>query len=505
METAASTRRTSAADRTVRGLVLAGCCLALSAAKCPGQSAGDSEREVPNEVGFPSQSIPAPVPSGAAFVPPSFRILRFQEDYSYLADPAKRVDLFDALKYIPLSADDPSYYLSFGGELRERYEYNHEPGFGTRMRNDDHLLERIALGADLHLGPHLRIFVQGISGLEFLEEATPPPVQEDRANLQMAFADLRWNDAGEDYLLLRLGRQEMSYGAGRLIATRAAPNIPFKFDGVTARARAGDSTVSAFLVRPGLESSYHFDEEDNTTTFWGVYGESVLPWLAAVKLNAYYLGLRREQAVFTAGTGTELNHTFGLRAFGKAGSWDYDDEGAFQAGSFGERSLFAWTLSNDSGYTFGDVPWQPRLGIKADVASGNTNKKDGTFGTFDALFFKSGYFNDASLYRPANLMDIHPSLQVTPGPSVVLGVASDILGRYSVNDGIYAPAGNIVLQPNGHGSHYLGTTSELTAEWKVNRHLTLSAAYVHFFGGSYVSEVGGHDVNYFSTTFSFLF
>jgi hypothetical protein len=125
--------------------------------------------------------------------------------------------------------------------------------------------------------------------------------------------------------------------------------------------------------------------------------------------------------------------------------------------------------------------------------------------TFDALYFKSGYFNDASLYRPSNLMDVHPSLQVTPIDSVVLGVASDVLWRYSVNDGIYSPPGNIVLPPDGHGSHYLGATLEGTAEWKINRHLTFDAAYVHFFGGSYVHDVHGHDVNYFSTTLSFLF
>ena len=46
---------------------------------------------------------------------------------------------------------------------------------------------------------------------------------------------------------------------------------------------------------------------------------------------------------------------------------------------------------------------------------------------------------------------------------------------------------------------------EATAEWKLNRHVTVNAAYVHLFGGSYVREVGGKDVNYFSTTVSFLF
>jgi hypothetical protein len=31
------------------------------------------------------------------------------------------------------------------------------------------------------------------------------------------------------------------------------------------------------------------------------------------------------------------------------------------------------------------------------------------------------------------------------------------------------------------------------------------ASYVHFFTGSYVEQAGGHDVNFVSTTLSFLF
>jgi hypothetical protein len=47
--------------------------------------------------------------------PPAYKILRFTEDYSYLRDPAKRGDLFDPLKYIPLRTDEANWYLTFGG------------------------------------------------------------------------------------------------------------------------------------------------------------------------------------------------------------------------------------------------------------------------------------------------------------------------------------------------------------------------------------------------------
>src|ERR1700744_5163775 len=62
--------------------------------------------------------------------PPRYTLLRFNEDYSYLADPKDRTDLFDPLKYIPLNPDDRYSYLSLGGAIRERYEHYTNQNFG---------------------------------------------------------------------------------------------------------------------------------------------------------------------------------------------------------------------------------------------------------------------------------------------------------------------------------------------------------------------------------------
>ena len=81
----------------------------------------------------PSESILAEyVPEAAPDPqPPPYTILRYNERYDYLADPKNRTDWFDPAKYIPLDAGDPQSYLSFGGELRERYENLHHAGFGA--------------------------------------------------------------------------------------------------------------------------------------------------------------------------------------------------------------------------------------------------------------------------------------------------------------------------------------------------------------------------------------
>src|SRR5713101_1828233 len=209
--------------------------------------------------------------------PPPYTLLRFNEDYTYLADPRNRTDPFDPIKYIPLDPDDPKTYLSLGGELRERFEHFTNPRFGVppNPHDDNYLLQRIAIHGDLHLTEHFRVFVQGISGLQLGSTQEPPPVNHDVADLQQAFADVRIDDhaaRGPAYVVLRGGRFEMTYGAGRLVATRQAPNILFKFDGGQLIATRGGAKVYAFVAKPARERKTQFDDEAPGQLFWGVYG-----------------------------------------------------------------------------------------------------------------------------------------------------------------------------------------------------------------------------------------
>ena len=100
------------------------------------------------------------------FTPPPYHALRFDENYMYLSNPTNRTDWFDAIKYIPLRSQDPAWYLTIGGELRERFEGNYDANLGIGgMGSDSYLLQRITLLTDLHLGERVRLFAEGISGL----------------------------------------------------------------------------------------------------------------------------------------------------------------------------------------------------------------------------------------------------------------------------------------------------------------------------------------------------
>jgi hypothetical protein len=436
--------------------------------------------------------------------PSPYKMLRFDEDYSCLSNAANRSDWFDPIKYIPLRTNDPSWYLTLGGELRERFEGNFNPNFGIGgIGSDSYLLQRITLLADLHLGERVRFFAEGISGLMEGESPPAPPAQEDPIDLQFAFLDVVPYLTDDERLTLRAGRFGMSFGTGRLVDTRPPVNIDFRFDGFELLYSRPLWEATAFLTQP-VRDSGSFNGEDHSTTFWGLY---ITHWFDAphtLGLDFYYFGINRKDGEYASGPGDEHRHSLGAREFGEWNHWDWNAEEVLQVGSFGNDSILAWTGSLDSGYTW-QIMGQPRFGLKADVASGDHNSTNGLQGTFDALYFKSGYFNDANLLRPENIIDLHPNASVRLTQTVSVDGGADFFWRYSRNDAIYAVPGSIAIPALRTESSYVGAALDVNLNWQIQRHVSFQASYVHFFSGDYVHAAGGRDLNYVSTTISFLF
>ena len=92
---------------------------------------------------------------------PAILFNRWQEDWSVLADPNVPRQPFDAFKYIPLSAGDPSTYLSFGADTRERFESDNAQGFRTGPnRGQNYVISRNEVHADLRIASQIQVFVQ---------------------------------------------------------------------------------------------------------------------------------------------------------------------------------------------------------------------------------------------------------------------------------------------------------------------------------------------------------
>ncbi len=449
-----------------------------------------------------------------------YRLFRYDEDFSFLSDPSLRTDPFDFLKYIELH-DDPFVSLSFGGEARTRYEYTSDPAFGLRgPSHDDYLLQRFLLHADARVGDreefHARAFVQLVSGLVTDEEYPKPGSQDDVFDLQQVFGEVVWGDnraaardVGASSVGLRVGRQEMGFGSYRLVTSREPTNARLTFDGVRATYLAGSVAVDAFVVRPVIQKvGVVNDEADDRTLFWGLYAAMPLRSDRSLGLDFSYFGLDRESTRYESGIGDETRHSLGVRIWGRAAGWDHDTEAVFQVGDFrtGGRSedILAWTVASNTGYTFESVGWRPRVGLKLNVASGDDDPTDDRLGTFNPLFPRNNYFNDANLLAPYNFFDVHPTLQLRPSDSVTVNAGWDAYFRYSTDDAVFAPGG-IVIPGSASDSRFVGSSASLVVEWAIDRHLSLTGSYTHFFAGDVVEDAGGGDVDFVGVWLTFKF
>lgn len=444
-------------------------------------------------------------PSGAA--PPAYLLMRYDEDYGYLRDPARRTDFWDPVKYIPIGPH-PRTYLSFGGELRERFEYYSAPDFGVRgQQADAYLLHRLLLHADLHVGESFRTFVQFGNHLAPGKDAVSG-VYEDRLDLQQGFIDVRLPLAPEVDVdpTMRAGRQEMVFGSQRLVAVRDAPNVRRAFDGFRIGDKIGGVRVDGFVTRPVLLKTGVFDDERNRDqAFWGVYGTVPATPVPGLGIDLYYLGFENDRARFGTVSGGERRHSVGTRLFGAVDGWDWDWEALGQFGTFADQDIRAWTASSNTGYTFRAAPWAPRVGLKADIASGDDDPRDGTLGTFNALFPKLAYFNSAALVAPANVVDVQPSLSVRPTPDVSVSLGWDFLWRATTNDAVYIAPFTPVAGTAGRGGRFIGNQVALDVSWLINRHVQIDASYVHFDVGDALRTGGGRDVDFVLAQISYKF
>ncbi|MCW2238585.1 alginate export family protein [Azospirillum canadense] len=432
--------------------------------------------------------------------PPPLTNTRFNEDYRYLLDPNARTGAFwEPFKATPLTSDGYAS-LSFGQETRLRFEAIRNSSWGQdNPQNDAYGFWRVLPYADLRVGQGFRVFGQLIlaDAVGKLEPLAQPDA--DRIDLMQGFADFN-APLGEAQGTLRIGRQMLSYGSERLISIRYGANVPRSFDAVTGIVTAGPWRVDAFLGRPVRVSPKLFDDErDGRRAAWALYATRPLDlgWGGTTGLDAYYIGYRNDRASFDAGTGREERHTLGTRFFGKADGWDWNWEAMGQFGSFGTGSIQAWSLATDTGYRMDSLPLQPRFGLKANIASGDTNPRDGTLETFNPLFPRAKYFGELTPVGPFNLMNLHPSVDLALSEEFSLNASAIAYWRESLDDGVYDLTGGLLRSGAGSGARYIGTQGELVLSYSAGRTVEGLVSYSIFKPGAFIKDTGPAKTTHF--------
>jgi hypothetical protein len=452
----------------------------------------------------------------------------------------------------PAEAKPPGVALEklfkLDGQLRFRYEY-FDPFTYTAAgvdQSDDYVLMRTRLGVlftpDRRISARLQIQDSRIWGEEGVDTPTSPSgsatSSADNLDLHQAYVDLsnlfeKWLD---DTLLLRVGRQELSYGDQRLVSPLDWSNIARAWDAakltIAPPSAPGGFTADVFAstIRDTASSDTGGGPTGVTTTgdrqdFYGLYASLAelhpaggwtwtdgrgkeRPVLARHVLDFYTFYLDLSDGVFTAEDGTtgDVDEvTIGTRLAGEllrndAGAgFDYTGEAAYQTGEFVNESILAYGYAVTGGYTFAGGALgesRVRLGVEYDRGSGDHDPTDGRHESFDPLFpFGHYYQGIQDTFSWRNGQDLAFKIDVFPPKSTGIPHAEIQYHAFwltSRKDAWFnAALAEIRRDPTGSSGRFVGHEIDVTFKYSiVGTVAVLWAGYSHFFPGEFVRQTG---------------
>lgn len=412
--------------------------------------------------------------------------MRFDEGYASWKDSSHT--FYHSLKYIPISNNDKTY-LSVGGEARVEYDYVQNEDWGKEnIGKNPFWIQRFDIHGDLHFNSHIRLFAQIRSAWEEGSKTGPRPIDEDKLNVQNLFVDIVPIQKNSRSLTVRIGRQEVDYGSGRLISVREGPNLRLYFDGAKVMYASPGFKADAFVLAADTINTGAFDNKSTQKpNLWGTYGTWIIP--RSGNFDFYYLGYQRNNALYEETVAHELRHTVGIRFWKYGGGFIYNLEAAYQFGKFSHSAIRAWTGSMDLGYYFDKIKGHPVIGVRNDYISGDKQQHDGMLETFNPLFPKAGYFGFNPQIGPANLIDLHPYMTWSAGSKVSLMADVVCNWRYSLQDGVYRPSGNFNFGASGSAKRYIGTIYMASVAWNINKFLAYSSGIQYVQTGSFLNDV----------------
>jgi Alginate export len=430
--------------------------------------------------------------------------LRYNDNFTFVkTDSIKKG--FDKLKYIPLTENTN---ISFGGELREQYQYFDNQNFGdvpptVQKVSVGQLWHRVMAHSNLEIGSKTRIFVQLNSTFRFFNPNPYNEVDEDRLSIHQAFIDYSFTKNWQ----IRLGRQEMGYGNNRILTFREGPNTRLTFDAAILKYKSDQRKIDFLAVTPVINNQYAFDEVSFKEYIIGFYAtENFIP--KKLLVDYYVINFQADTRKYNFVSGSENRQSYGLRVFSQNPKLNYELESTYQLGTFNNQNINAYSFSSDVNYKV-DSKLNFIIGLGANYISGDKNKTDNQLNTYNLIYSKPSYGLAAPI-GSSNIVNFNPYIRVNPIQKMSVYAGIYFLNRQSNQDGTYSP-GMAQVRPTpanlfASTEKSIGTQYALEMSYTLNKNISFALDGAYFSAGKYVAATGkGLDIKYisFKSTFKF--
>lgn len=374
-----------------------------------------------------------------------------------------------ALPLVALPVSSAPAQVTFGGQIRPRYEFRDPVGIG----NDAFTSMRVRVNLAAALEKNVRAFIQLQDVRVFGEESnTLTDFQADNLDLHQGYIEV--SREGSVTLSARAGRQELLFGGERLIGPVGWTQQGRSFDGLRLGAATGWGKIDLIAMQLADAGQAAHDHDAELLGGYALLNEA-----GPGSLEVY--GLLDHVAGDTL-TDPETNQTtVGARWLGQTGVVSYRAEGSYQMGTRAGVDLSAFMFGARLGATFADG----KAGLTAwyDYLSGDDDLSDNKVKSFSTLY--------ATNHKFYGFADFFLNIPVHTGGGGLQDVAVKAFVAPITDVRVAVDAHKFSLVEQGtRSSKDLGNEIDVTAMYRYSANLRVTAGWSYIFKGQALEDLG---------------
>jgi hypothetical protein len=341
--------------------------------------------------------------------------------------------LFREIKLMPSTKDEHPLTLNLGGSIREQHRGLYNLDFGDAdPEKDIYAMQRYIVNADLHIFKNFRLYAElsssTVNGKNVIKAS-----DKDNLGFIQVYADIKFSSIP---MQLRVGRQELDFGSGRVLGKKDGPNNGAYYDGVHDQFKFKKITWDVFVAHPLDFQVGVFDNITNTDILiFGSYLSYSLKNNNAFDL--YFIANDAKGVKINNIISDEKRYSIGTRFSKSNGSFTYDAEATWQTGTFGHDNISAWQMLAQTGYQWNETRLKPIVQLKASAYSSEKGSTDNTLSLFRPIASKPAA-NKFLPIGPANFMMLAPNGGVSITKNMNFNLTYYAIWRKNISDGLYS-------------------------------------------------------------------
>jgi hypothetical protein len=380
-------------------------------------------------------------------------------------------------------------WLSLGGQIRGRFE---APS-GTSLINnvmDGYYASRVRFSLGVQPTSWLRFFAETQdTRTDAYRSPVAPTTLYNPFDMRQLYVSIGHKEDGALIWSLRAGRQELSFGAERLIGP-ADWGMSRTFDAVDLTLGYKLLKVDFLAGSAVLIDNSRLDRHKPGEHFYGAYASLKNP-IPHLNVEPYLLFkqnllIKSEMAVL----GDALVVSPGIRAFGTLPArLDYSAETILQRGSYSTDRVAAYAYSGVLGWTIINKSVKPRLSVEYNYASGDSANKNGIRNTFDQFYPSNhGYYGMIDQFGWKNLKNFRTGLDFQISKKFKLRTDYNDFALATTQDSLYGSSGSSVVLNRKATSAHIGDEINTVGLYQWTKLWKFGAGFGHLFAGDYLKE-----------------